>query len=156
MIALNIERKAPAKVPFLMSGICGDAESMRVAVVVSDEEFGLTIVSVDDVGHLESELLQTLPCLVDIGRCPVEADAIKVFRCDYRPGSPVEPKIVFLVVHHATDQLAFNVHFPVHGKAQGFDPKAQAFPDVGAGDYGYTGFDGHRREVNEFFYVAFI
>src|ERR1700722_3661586 len=127
---------------------------MGVAIVIGDKELGLSIVSVDNLRHLESELLQTLPGLVDVGRRPIELDAFIVFRLYWCTRSPIDPEPGVFVMYHAAGQLAFHVHFLVHGKAEGFDPKAQAFFDVGAGDYGYTGFDGHIREVNELFYGA--
>ncbi len=113
-----------------------NAKTMRETVIVRNKELGLSVFSLRDFRDRVPEPLQSVPQLLQVGWGPVQPNAFVVFGFDRCSCTLVKPEIQMPpVVNHASDQLPFASHFPVHRKTEALDPKAQTLLEIGAGDH---------------------
>src|SRR4029078_7164129 len=60
----------------------GNAEAVRVAVVVGKKELGLAVVSIFQFRDAVPKAFEALPGFMDVGRRPIESNALVVFPFD--------------------------------------------------------------------------
>jgi hypothetical protein len=107
------------------------SKAVRITVVISDKELGLSIVSILDVRNRVTELQKTLSERLNVARCPVEANALVILQLDRRISSLIEPKKQTLVMNHASDETAILPHGAIHGQPKPIHPEAQALLQIG-------------------------
>ena len=117
---------------------------MGMAVRIRDEEFGLTVVAVDDFRGAESESDETLPECVDIARSPVKSDPFVIPRKSRGANALIEPERKSAAVDQATDHATLPPHGIGHGELKPIHPEVQALFQIQARNDGDAGVDKHR------------
>src|SRR6516164_9690877 len=106
---------------------------MGVAVIVRDEELGLSVVAIHYLRNGVTKLQKTLSERLDVPRRPVELYPVVILRLDRGTRSLIEPEVQPLVMNHAADEAAVAPHGTIHGQPKPVHPEAQTLLQIGAG-----------------------
>jgi hypothetical protein len=118
---------------------------MGVAVVVRDNELGLSVVPIFQLGNRVTEVQQARSLRLEVIGSPVESYALVILLLDRRTIPLIEPERHPLVINHASDEATILPHGTIHGQPKPIHPEVETLLQVGTWYHRNTRINGHLR-----------
>jgi hypothetical protein len=111
---------------------------MCISIIVGNQKLRLAVLAIYDRRRVEAQTYQAIPEAMDVARCPVQPQPLKVLGLDGGTRAPVQPESQTFTVNHATDKTTLVMHGPIHGKSETIYPESQTSLEVRAWHDGNT------------------